>query len=144
MKRTLLFMTCVLTSVVMYAQEESDDYIPFVELGKSLHVISVDDNPNYVCRSERYEMYKEEERDGKIYIQTYLFDDILCTYNEEGLFREENRRVYKYDKTTGRDILLYDFSLKEGDTFTYEYGFPGQPLNCKVLKHGWLTDGPRL
>ena len=143
MKRTLLFMTCVLASVMMQAQEDPNDYLPFVELGKQWHVIYEYDNPNYVCSSKSYEMYKEEERNGKTYVQTYLFDDILCTYNEEGLFREENRRVYKYDKTTGRDILLYDFSLKEGDTFTYEYGFP-EPENFKVLKQGWLTDGPKI
>ena len=143
MKRTLLFMTCVLASVMMYAQEESDDYLPFVELGKQWHVIYEYDNPNYVCSSKSYEMYKEEERNGKTYVQTYLFDDILCTYNEEGLFREENRRVYKYDEATGKDIMLYDFSLKEGDTFTYEYGFP-EPENFKVLKQGWLTDGPKI
>ena len=143
MKRTLLFMTCVLASVMMYAQEESNDYIPFVELGKQWHVVSAPENPNYVCAFERYEMYEEEERGGKTYTQTYLLDNVLCTYREVGLFREENRRVYKYDETTGRDIMLYDFSLKEGDTFSYEYGFP-EPVNCKVLKQGWLTDGPKI
>ena len=143
MKRTLLFIGCVLASVMMWAQEEPNDYLPFVELGKQWHVIYEYDNPNYVCSSKSYEMYKEEERNGKTYVQTYLFDDILCTYNEEGLFREENRRVYKYDEATGKDIMLYDFSLKEGDTFTYEYGFP-EPENFKVLKQGWLTDGPKI
>ena len=143
MKRTLLFMTCVLASVMMYAQEESDDYLPFVELGKQWHVIYEYDNPNYVCSSKSYEMYKEEERNGKTYVQTYLLNDELWPYKEEGLFREENRRVYKYDEATGKDIMLYDFSLKEGDTFTYEYGFP-EPENFKVLKQGWLTDGPKI
>jgi hypothetical protein len=88
-------------------------------------------------------MYKEEERNGKTYVQTYLLNDELWPYKEEGLFREENRRVYKYDEATGKDIMLYDFSLKEGDTFTYEYGFP-EPENFKVLKQGWLTDGPKI
>ena len=143
MKRTLLFMTCVLAFFMMYAQEESNDYIPFVELGKQWHVVSAPENPNYVCAFERYEMFENVERDGKIYIQTYCLQDEQCTYHKVGLFREENRRVYKYDETTGRDIMLYDFSLKEGDTFTYEYGF-SEPENFKVLKQGWLTDGPKI
>ena len=143
MKRTLFIITCVLASVMMWAQGESNDYLPFVELGKQWHVVSNPTNPYVTCSLERYEMYKEEERDGKTYVQTYLLNDELCTYREEGLFREENRRVYKYDETAGRDIMLYDFSLKEGDTFTYEYGFP-EPENFKVLKQGWLTDGPKI
>ena len=81
------------------------------------------------------------ERDGKTYVFTYLPYDEMMIVEEVGLLREENRRVYKYDETTGRDIMLYDFSLKEGDTFTYEYGFD-QPVKCKVLKQGWLEDGP--
>ena len=143
MKRTLLFIGCVLASVMMQAQEDPNDYLPFVELGKQWHVIYEYDNPNYVCSSKSYEMYKEEERNGKTYVQTYLLNDELWPYKEEGLFREENRRVYKYDEATGKDIMLYDFSLKEGDTFTYEYGFP-EPENFKVLKQGWLTDGPKI
>ena len=143
MKRTLLLLTCVLASVMMWAQEDPNDYLPFVELGKQWHVIYEYDNPNYVCSSKSYEMYKEEERNGKTYVQTYLLNDELWPYKEEGLFREENRRVYKYDEATGKDIMLYDFSLKEGDTFTYEYGFP-EPENFKVLKQGWLTDGPKI
>jgi len=143
MKRTLFIITCVLASVMMWAQGESNDYLPFVELGKQWHVVSNPTNPYVTCSLERYEMYKEEERDGKTYVQTYLLNDKLCTYREEGLFREENRRVYKYDEAAGRDIMLYDFSLKEGDTFTYEYGFP-EPENFKVLKQGWLTDGPKI
>jgi hypothetical protein len=39
--------------------------------------------------------------------------------------------------------MLYDFSLKEGDTFTYEFE-PGLHENCKVLKQGWLEDGPLI
>ena len=38
MKRTLLFIGCVLASVMMQAQEVPNDYIPFVELGKQWHV----------------------------------------------------------------------------------------------------------
>ena len=130
----------VLASVAMQAQEESNDYIPFVELGKQLHLVIVSD-PKYAYSTGRYWMCREMERDGKTYVFTYLPYDVMMIVEEVGLLREENRRVYKYDETTGRDIMLYDFSLKEGDTFTYEYGFD-QPVKCKVLKQGWLEDGP--
>ncbi len=123
--------------------EQKVDYIPFVELGKQWHVVSADANPNYACHLERYEMSENVERDGKTYTHTYCLDDELNEYHDAGLFREENRRVYKYDETAGRDIMLYDFSLKEGDTFAYEFGL-GQPVNCKVLKQGWLSNGPQI
>jgi len=126
----------------VYPLQENDtdnsDYIPFVELGKVWHVISTDANPNYVHRPEKYWMFEKVERDGKTYVHTYLLDDVLTIWQDAGLFREENRRVYKYDENTGKEIMLYDFSLKEGDTFTYGV------FNCKVLKQGWLADGPKI
>lgn len=144
MKRTLLFITCVLASMTMWAQEDSNDYIPFVELGKQWHVVSNPTNPYAPCSFERYEMYDEVERDGKTYVHIRRIVDGQDTegYEEVGLFREENRRVYKYEG--GKEVMLYDFSLKEGDTFTYEYGVLGEPMNCKVLKQGWLEDGPQI
>jgi len=143
MKRTLLFITCVLASMTMWAQEDSNDYIPFVELGKQWHVVSNPTNPYVPCSFERFEMYEEVERDGKTYVHLGRTGFVVDTlYQEEGLFREENRRVYKYEG--GKEVMLYDFSLKEGDTFTYEYGDLGEPMNCKVLKQEWLEDGPQI
>lgn len=119
------------------------DYLPFVEIGKQWHVVSNPTNPYVPCSYERYEMYDEEKLNGKTYVRTGLFYDESDVegFDEIGLFREENRRVYKY--VAGRDVMMYDFSLKEGDTFTYEVGFD-QPVNCKVLKQGWLEDGPQI
>ena len=143
MRRTLLFIMCMLASITMWAQEEQNDYLPFVELGKQWHVVSNPTNPYVPCSFERYEMYDQEEVDGKTYVRIGLFyeESDVDGYDEIGLFREENRRVYKY--VAGRDVMMYDFSLKEGDTFTYEVGFD-QPVNCKVLKQGWLEDGPQI
>ena len=142
MKKTLLFFACVLTSITMLAQEESNEYLPFVEIGKQWHVVSNPTNPYVPCSFERFEMKDEVERDGKRYVHTYRINDEQGTNQDEGLFREEDRRVYKYEE--GRDIMLYDFSLKEGDTFIYEYGILDEPMNCKVLKQGWLEDGPNI
>ena len=122
---------------------DDSDYLPFVELDKQWHVVSSPTNPYVPCHLEKYWMAEEVEHDGKQYIQTYLIDNEQGTYKKEGLYREENRRVYKYDEIVGREIMLYDFSLKEGDTFTYEL-LRDHPANCKVLKQGWLEDGPDI
>ena len=143
MKKTLLFIAFVLTSITMFAQEEQNDYLPFVELGKQWHVVSNPTNPYVPCSFERYEMYDKEEVDGKTYVRIGLLQEEsdVDGWEEVGLFREENRRVYKY--VAGRDVLMYDFSLKEGDTFAYEIGFD-EPMICKVVKQGWLEDGPQI
>lgn len=143
MKRILLFFAFMMTSIMMLAHEESNEYIPFVELGKWWHVVRSDANPEFYCRLGKYWMAEEVELDGKKYVRTSFLDDELATWEDTGLFREENRRVYKYDEKTGRDIMLYDFSLKEGDTFTYEISY-NYSLNCKVLKQGWLEVGPKI
>ena len=145
MKRTLLFIACVLASLAVSAQgsnTDNSDYIPFVELGKQWHLTIVS-NPKYSHSTGRYWMSQEMERNGKKYVYTYLPYDVMAIVEEVGLLREENRRVYMYDENTGRDIMMYDFSLKEGDIFTYEYGLY-QPVKCKVLKQGWLTNGPKI
>ena len=124
-------------------QEEPDDYIPFVEIDKGWDVVISYDAPYYGGSISSFGMGEEVERDGKSYAHTKRYLLAECEVQEAGLFREENRRVYKYDEKTGKDIMMYDFSLKEGDTFTYEFGFD-QPVNCKVLKQGWLTEGPKI
>ncbi|MBR5655196.1 MAG: leucine-rich repeat protein [Prevotella sp.] len=128
---------------------QQSNYIPFVEKNKQWHVVesyAYDDaygNTSYGGSDSRFWMEEEVERDGKSYVHARRYLDALCEVQETGLFREENRRVYKYDEKAGRDIMLYDFSLKEGDTFTYEFGVD-QPVNCKVLKQGLLEDGPQI
>ena len=122
-------------------QEEPNDYIPFVDMGKQWNVVSTVASPSSSCHFEKYGISEEVERDGKTYFRVWQSEDDLTVVHDAGLYREENRRVYKYDETAGRDIMLYDFSLKEGDTFTYE----SEPtVKCKVLKQGWLDDGPDI
>ena len=137
MKRSLLFIACVLASITMQAQENPNDYIPFVEKGKTWQVVSSPIHYEHYYHFYTYWMNDEEEIDGKTYFLVKSRED----GHSEGLFREENRRVYKYDQLWGKEFMLYDFSLKEGDTFTYERE-PDYPENFKVLKQGWLEDGP--
>ena len=131
--------------IVALSENDTDDsdYLPFVEMGKQWNVVIPYGEPYYGGSISGFQMIEEVERDGKAYAHTQRNLYAECEVQEAGLFREENRRVYKYDETTGRDIMMYDFSLKEGDTFTYEFGYD-QPVNCKVLKEGWLEDGPDI
>ena len=122
---------------------DDSDYLPFVEMGKLWNVVIPYGEPYYGGSISGFQMIEEVERDGKAYAHTQRNLYAECEVQEAGLFREESRRVYKYDETTGRDIMMYDFSLKEGDTFTYEFGYD-QPVNCMVLKEGWLEDGPDI
>ena len=145
-------------------QTIDEDYLPFVEKGKKWRIITMEtpeqqqgklpfiqwpplddtDAPSeHYCHFEKYEMYEEVMRNGKTYTHTFRLDDKVNISQEAGLYREENRCVYVYDEKAGRELLVYDFSLKEGDTFTYEYGFD-QPVKCKVLKLGWLDEGPEI
>ena len=139
-------MTCLMASLAMSA-EGSDtyfDYIPFVKEGKSWHVVSSIPMSNTFYSKDRYVMSGEVERDGKTYVRLHLYEGELGDkHYEAGLFREEGQRVYMYNEMEGREILMYDFSLKEGDTFTYEL-VGGIPETCKVLKQGWLDDGPKI
>ncbi len=120
--------------------EKEDDYIPFVELGKQWHVTNTDSYP--YNRLYCFSMHKEVERNGKTYVHTCYSDDEKNNHYYE-LLREENKRVYKYDELEEKEYLVYDFSLKEGDTFTYEL-MTHYPVEWKVLKQGWLEDGPDI
>ena len=119
---------------------DDSDYLPFVELGKQWHVTNTDSYP--YNRLYCFSMHKEVERNGKTYVHTCYSDDEKNNHYYE-LLREENKRVYKYDELEEKEYLVYDFSLKEGDTFTYEL-MTHYPVEWKVLKQGWLEDGPDI
>ncbi len=141
MKRSLFFIACVLASITTQAQEDPNDYIPFVEEGRIWHLVISPIIDEQYYHFYTYWMNEEEEIDGKTYFLVKSREDGHSETYDVGLFREENRRVYKYDQFWGKEFMLYDFSLKEGDTFTYERE-PDYPENFKVLKQGWLEDGP--
>ena len=133
--------------IVALSDQGSDtnnsDYIPFVELGKQWHVVrSVFPSNNPFVMLEQYMLNEEVVKDGKTYLKLHRSEGDMTVIYDAGLFREENRRVYKYDEIAGKETMLYDFSLKEGDIFTYEDFNP--TVKCKVLKLGWLEDGPKI
>ena len=144
MKRTLLFMACMLSSIMMLAQQDSDSYVPFVDGGKSWIVarstllLDTFDEVEY-CILQGI----EEDVNGKAYYKMKAFINNtteLGTY----LIREENRKVYQYDPDLKFEFLLFDYSLKEGDTYeTYSYEEQKKVTN-KVLSVGDYTEGPEV
>ena len=78
MKKHLFLFILMLLPILASADDVKinettlDNYVPFVELGKQWYVVSAGASPNYVCHLERYEMYENVERDGKIYAHTLI------------------------------------------------------------------------
>ena len=71
--------------------------------------------------------------DGHEYFKLVAWSDNKLT--EVGELREEKQRVYLYDTEAGKEYLIYDFSLKEGDRFEPEYG---DFEHCEVTKIDYL------
>ena len=93
---------------------------PFVEAGKRWCVHGFNVGSTHIVIDYYFAKDEEETIDGKTYLPMYEKREgqIILV----GLFREENHRVYLYNKDAGREFLTYDFSLQEGDSFEPEYG----------------------
>ena len=139
MKRALLFIACVLASVTMHAQEEPNEYLPFVKKGKTWHVVRSDYNLGHL--SVQYALSNEEEvRFGKSYMKMN-WSEGKVTYTE-GLLREENRKVFLFDEETQKEFLVFDFSLEAGDTYeTYSYDDQAM-VTYRVLSVDNYLEGP--
>ena len=150
MKRTLLFMACVLASLTMSAQENSYfDYVPFVKEGKKWHVVHTEFGTNY--HREQYVFRNENvTKTGKTYMTMYRTEDVfMVTYDEEalhkvGFYREEGRKIYNFDDNMQEEHLLFDYSLKEGDSYaTYSYE-EQKMVTYKVLSVRDYAEGPKV
>ena len=149
MKRTLLFMAYVLvTSMTMLAQgnvTNNFDYIPFAEKGKQWHVVStrfMGGEPNY--HFYRYMLNEEVVKDGKTYMKMYRSEDDMTVVYDAGLLREEDRKVYFFDSDMQNEFLMFDYSLKTGDTYeTYSYD-EQRMVSYKVVSVGDYTEGPEV
>lgn len=142
MKRTLFFIACVLASITVQAQENSNDYIPFVEKGKTWHVVC-SKLGSYHFNSYML-MTEEVVKNGKTYLRMYHQEDDLTVVYDVGLLREEDRKVYFIAHDSEEESLLFDYSLKAGDTyeaFSYE---EGKMVTYKVLSVGDYTEGPKV
>ncbi len=141
MKRTLLFLTCMLASLTMLAQEY--DYIPFVKAGKKWNVIRSDFDRGYHHVSYRL-MDEKVEKAGKTYMKMYRSEDDMAAVSDAALLREEDHKVYFFDSDMQKEFLLFDYSLKAGDTYeTYSYD-EQKMVSYKVLSVNDCTEGPEV
>ena len=123
------------------ALEDQDDYRPFVVKGKKWKVILSNFDGDYYRFF--YELMNEKvEKAGKTYMKMCRYGDGYQVIHDEGLLREENRKVYFYDSDMQKEFLLFDYSLKAGDTYdTYSYD-EQKMVSYKVLSVSNCTEGP--
>ena len=127
MKRTLLFIACMFTSITMLAQEGTNDYRPFVEEGKVWKVGDVTSG-NPLQMIDYYYFDGDTIIDGKTckqmmrqrYINPehpdYVFYSQYPMLVNKGAWYEEDKKVYTYDMTNKQFEIMYDFSLDANDT----------------------------
>ena len=138
MKRTLLFIACVLTSITMMAQGSSNGYRPLVVEGKHWTY------DNFMpLRPAEYDHYYYYELKGDTLIAgkkcLKMYSDNLSntpTINYQAALYEENKKVYCFFSGTDEAILLYDFDCEVGDTIQINYPYKEQLL----VKDIWTED----
>ena len=143
-------------------QEEElspDDYKPFVEIPewsseplfvRSWNVVHTQygENPDFndysAWLSDNYSFDYYELKTDRLVIKDkvyYLVDVKSRSHSQKKVWvREDNRKVYVYSETDKKEYLLYDFTLKEGDTCAFYDIETGEELNLKVLKEGVMTE----
>ena len=118
MKRALLFMTCVLASMTMQAQGNSNEYRPLVEEGK--HWTYDNFMPLRPAKYDHYYYYDlkgDTTIAGKNCLKMFsenLYNDSVVRY--EGALYEESKKVYCFFPGQEESVLLYDFDCEVGDT----------------------------
>ena len=122
-------------------EETEDDYRPFVVKGKKWKVILSNFDGDYF--RIYYELTNDKvEKAGKTYMKMCRYGDGYQVISDEGLLREENRKVYFFDSDMQKEFLLFDYSLKTGDTYeTYSYD-EQKMVSYKVLSVSNCTEGP--
>ena len=120
---------------------DDSNYLPFVEVGKEWHMV-VSRIGQY--RFMEYTLSNEtltEDATGKTYFRMYSKDGDAV--HDMGFFREEDRKVYYLEPNSTKENLLFDYSLKAGDTYeTYSYD-EEQMVTYKVLSVNDYTEGPK-
>ena len=136
-------MTCMLASLTMQAQSEPNDYIPFVKEGKQWHVVRSEFD-----RGNHFEWYmftnEEVAKGGKTYMKMYRTEDLLAVVYDAGLLREEDRKVYFFDDITQKEYLMFDYSLKAGDTYETWSVDEQKAVTYKVVSVSDYREGPQV
>ena len=119
---------------------QAEEYTPFVEKGKHWHVLAFNVSSGFM--EDDFYFGSEEEAIGEhAYLTMYGNKlDVLSANSERitvGLFREEGKRVYLYDRETEKEYCVYDFTLEVGDTFVV--GIGERTDQRVVTKTGYIT-----
>jgi hypothetical protein len=89
-------------------------------------------------------MNEKVEKAGKTYMKMYRSEDDMAVVSDAGLLREENRKVYLFDSNMQKEFLMFDYSLKAGDTYeTYSYD-EQKMVTYKVVSVGDYREGPKV
>jgi len=124
MNRVILIMLFSLYTLGGFALD-NDKYFPFIQNNKKWHVLGFSMGGKYMKTPLVTDYFFDgtnTEIDGNTYYYMYSRTQSLTNdeqVNTEGLFREENGRVYKYQEDLQKELLVYDFTLNEGDVFEY-------------------------
>ena len=123
--------------------QDNSDYIPFVKEGKKWNVFRSDFDTG--CHLEKYMLLNEGiVKDGKTYMKMYRGEDGMDVIYDTGLFREENRKVYRFDPDRQEELLMFDYALKAGDTYeTFSFDEP-RMVTYKVLSVSDYQEGPEV
>ncbi len=121
--------------------------LKFIEKGKSWHRVlytglTLETGDSYNGPDVKYDLHFNEDCDTIINGITYqrlTYQNVVkrtIPYSEEGttyaILREEDGKVYQYDKSKEKEILLYDFTVNKGDKFQLQkFGGSGY-YSCKV------------
>lgn len=123
--------------------QDYSDYVPFVEMGKQWHVVRSDCNSgNYIVHHENYLLNGEVVKDGKTYLKMNRSEDDLTVVYDAGLLREENRKVYIYDADMKKEHMIFDYSLKVGDTYEAYSSDENKMVSYKVMSIDDCTECP--
>ena len=143
MKRTLLLFACVLASFTVHAQESKDDYLPFVDGGKSWTVARSTPGHDDIDEVEYSISRSAEEVNGNTY---YKMKASLNHSAESGTYylREDDRKVYLFDADTQREYLMFDYALKAGDVYESYSEEYQSVVKYEVLSVGDYTEGPEV
>ena len=83
-----------------------------------------------------------EDATGKTYFRLYSSEGEVV--HDLGLLREEDRKVYYIEPSMSKENLLFDYSMKAGDTYeTYSYD-EEKMVTYKVLSVDDYTEGPQV
>ena len=123
MKRILL--TSLMLSVISFSLQAQH---PFLEKGKTWHVMNFSMGGHIIVQD--YYVENDTVVDGKTYSKVYSKTDEGTTL--EVLLREGNQQVYRRSLNSKGEYIIYDFNLKEGDTFVRHLS--DDNISCHVVK----------